>query len=260
MNLHHLDPEPAKVEMNFGDHLEDLRHHVIRIVLAFLGTCAVCFVDQSFYMRLILIPHQSTMQKLHLPQTIQVLRYEESFFCHLKVAIIAAAIWTAPFALYQLWLFLRDALYEHEKAYIQWFLPAALLFFIAGILFGFYILIPLGLAFLAGYGSDIIQVGFTLSSYLSLFFVLTFVAGITFELPLIMFFLTKLHLVRTAYYMEKWRYFVLIAFVVAAVLTPPDAVTQLLLAIPMILLYFLGIAVCHIEEKFQELKELYISS
>lgn len=244
-------------DLDFGGHLEELRQRILNILFALFGVFVLCFLDQDFYMRLVLLPHRAAMQELNLPVTIQVLRYEESFFCYLKVALIASLILTTPFAIYQIWLFLASALYDNEKRYVHLFLPAAMFFFIAGVMFGYYALIPLGLRFLASYGSDLVQVGFTLSSYLSLFFVLTFVAGITFELPLVMFFLVKIGWLDTRYFLEKWRHAVLVVFILAAILTPPDAVTQLLLAMPMIALYFLGVLVCLISEKFQALQQLF---
>jgi Tat protein translocase TatC len=206
-------------------------------------------------MNIVLMPHFHAMQSLNFPVTIQVLRYEESFFCHLKVAIIAALILTMPFFLYQLWLFVATGLFEHERRYLRVFFFISVIFFAAGVLFGYFILIPLGLQFLGSYGTPEIQVGFTLSSYISLFFVLTFVCGVIFELPLVMLFLVKLNIVKSRFYIEHWRHFVLGAFIFAAVATPPDVVTQLLMAAPIILLYFSGIFVCQFVERIQEIKK-----
>lgn len=247
-------------DFDFKDHLEVLRHYLITIVFALGGVFILCFLDQDLFMYIVLWPHRCAMQELNLPLTIQVLRYEESFFSYLKVAFISSLILTTPFIIYQLWLFFSDAFYDNEKHYMNLFFPAALLFFAIGVLFGYYILIPIGLRFLASYGSDLVQIGFTLSSYLSLFFVLTFVAGMTFELPLIMLFFVKIGVFSVEYYIEKWRHSMLIAFILAAILTPPDAVTQLLLAIPMVGLYFLGVLLCIIAEKFQALQALFQNS
>ena len=245
--------------MTFGDHLEELRQRLFSCILAFLGVLLVCFIDQDFYMSIILKPHIVTMQKMNYATTIQVLRYEESFFCYLKVSVIAALILTTPYTFLQIWQFVAEGLKENEKKYLRSFFPFSIIFFIVGILFGYFILIPLGLQFLSGYGNNI-QLGITLSSYISLFFLLTFLCGIIFELPLVMLFLTRLNIIHSDYFLNNWRYAVLIAFIVAAIFTPPDVVTQLLMAGPIIGLYFSGIFLCHLFERGKEIQNYFQES
>ena len=129
--------------------------------------------------------------------------------------------------------------------------------FRSGVLFGYFILVPLGLQFLGSYGENI-QIGITLSSYISLFFLLTFLCGLVFELPLFMLLLNRLRILRSEYFIKNWRYAVLISFIIAAVLTPPDVVTQLLMAGPMIFLYFSGIFLCQILERSQEIRHYFL--
>jgi Tat protein translocase TatC len=246
--------EPG-VPMTIGDHLDELRKRVLYSLYALFGATMICLADQEFYMKLVLFPHTQAMRALNLPSTIQVLHYEESFFCHLTVAFIAALIWTIPYMLYQIWLFVAAGLYPHEKRYLTSSFPFAMGLFMAGVVFGYFILIPIGLRFLGSYGVEEVKIGFSLSSYLSLFFTLTVVCGLIFELPLVMLVLTRLHILSSQNYISQWRYFVLAAFVVAAVLTPPDAVTQILMAIPLIMLYGVGIVVCRISERMQNIRE-----
>lgn len=214
-----------------------------------MGILCLCMADQHFYMDIVLEPHRQAMAALNLSPAIQVLKYQESFFAHLQVALISALILTMPYIIYQMWLFAAEGLYSHEQRYVRLFLPFALLLFALGVLFGYFALIPLSLQFLARYGGGDIRVGITLSSYISLFFSLTFVCGLVFELPLAMLLLDKIQIFSTRHYLDHWRHFILGAFVLAAFLTPPDAVTQLLLAGPMISLYFLGILICRVSER-----------
>lgn len=245
-------------QMTVGDHLEELRNRIISCLYALFGVVCICFVDQRFYMEAILLPHKRAMESLGMPATIQVLHYQESFFAHLKVAMIVALILTMPFIIYQLWLFVSTGLYEQEKKYFRLFFPFTIFFFSAGVGFGYFVLIPIGLRFLAGYGGNDIQIGFTLSSYVSLFFVLTFMAGLVFELPLVMLFLNKINIFTTKDYIGYWRHFILAAFVIAAVITPPDAVTQLLMATPMIILYFGGILLCRLSERLHLIRQFLL--
>lgn len=243
------------VEMPLTEHLEELRLRVAHCLIVLFGCLVVCLIDQEFYMSIVLLPHHHAMEILNLPATIQVLRYEESFFAHLKVSVIIALILSMPFSLYQGWMFVAIGLYPDEKNYVQSFFPFTLFFFMLGVLFGYFLLIPLGLQFLANYGGATVHVGFTLSSYISLFFVLTFVCGVIFELPLIMLFLAKINVFNTSFYLQNWRYSILTAFVIAALFTPPDIVTQILLAFPMILLYFSGVLLCRISERMPLIEE-----
>ncbi|BBM83229.1 twin-arginine translocase subunit TatC [Candidatus Uabimicrobium amorphum] len=243
------------VSMSIGDHLDELRKRIVTCLFVLFGAFAMTIVDQNFYMTIILEPHKEAMLALNHPTTIQVLRYEETFFCYLKVSIIAALIITMPFTLYQLWEFIASGLYSHEKRYVMTFFPFAIIFFATGIVFGYSVLIPLGLRFLGGYGGEnTIQMGFTLSSYVSLFFVLTFVCGVIFELPLVMLVLVKAGLLNTRFFVENWRHSFLAAFVIAALLTPPDVVTQLLMAFPIVSLYFSGIFLCSFSDRLQDIR------
>ena len=250
--------DPISKHMTLGEHLEELRTRLIYILSALFGTLIVCLIDQQFYMKIVLAPHNHVMESLHLPSGVQVLNYEESFFSHLKVSVIVALIITMPYTIHQLWLFVSAGLYKSEKKYFKLFFPFALGCFLLGVIFGYCVLIPMGLRFLASYGISDIRVGFTLSSYISLFFVLTFVCGLMFELPILMLLLVKINIFSSQDYINKWRYFILTAFIVAALLTPPDAVTQILMAGPMILLYLFGIFICRLAERMNEIHRFFL--
>lgn len=246
--------------MTLGEHLDELRDHLIASLSALFGAIAICLLDQYFYMKIVLMPHTQAMEALNLPPKIQVLHYQESFFSHLKISVIAALIMTMPFIIYRLWLFVSAGLYAHEQKYFRLFFPFAVGFFIFGVLFGYFILIPLALRFLGSYGVSEIKIGFTLSSYISLFFILTVVSGVMFELPLIMLLLNKMHFFSSLDYLRQWRYFVLTAFVFAALLTPPDIVTQLLMAGPMVLLYLVGVIICRLAERMEYIRQFLLNT
>ncbi len=170
------------------------------------------------------------------------LRYQEGFLAFVKLALVSALFVASPLVARELWKFVAVGLYPDEKRYVHLFAPLTFGAFVVGAAFGYAVLIPLGLRFLATYPPPELVAGtFSLSDYLSLFITLTLLVGCVFELPLVMCFLSLIRVVSTEQYRAFRRYFVLVAFVVAAVLTPPDPVTQTLMAVPMLGLYEVGI-------------------
>jgi Tat protein translocase TatC len=154
---------------------------------------------------------------------------------------VLALLLGAPWVLYQLWLFVGAGLYMHERKWVRLFLPMSLALFIAGAVFGYFVLIPFGLYFLAGFNVQHVSTMITLGDYFSLFLTLTVALGAIFQLPLAMIAVTLLGFVKPRTFAEKRRYFILAAFVFGAVLTPPDPVTQLLMAGPILVLYEIGL-------------------
>jgi Tat protein translocase TatC len=173
---------------------------------------------------------------------LQVLSYQEGFLNYLKIALIGALIIGAPLLGREAWRFVRTGLYPHEQRWVKVFAPLSLLPFFVGVAFGYAVLIPIALRYLAGYASaDLVSVDIRLGEYLSLFLLLTLITGVLFELPLVMTFIAATGIVSTQQMASFRRYFFLLAFFVAALLTPPDVVTQVILGIPMVLLYEIGL-------------------
>ena len=175
---------------------------------------------------------------------LEPIRYQETFIAFIKMAFIAAIFVGSPLIAYQLWAFVAAGLYKKERNWVWVFAPFSLLMFIGGCLFGYFVLIRYGLLFLASYADnfrDEITLSPSLSMYMSLVLTLTVVAGVIFELPLVMLFLSKIGLVPPGAWIKFARYMIVGIFLMAALLTPPDAVTQLLMAGPLLVLYILGI-------------------
>ena len=182
--------------------------------------------------------------------TLVATRYPEAFLTGIKAAFIFALLVGAPWTLYQLWMFVSAGLYRHEKKYVGLFLPVSMILFVIGALFGYFVLIPFGLYFLGGYGNPgAVSIMFTLSEYFSLFITLTFALGVVFQLPLIMVALSLIGIVTSETFSSKRKYFILAAFVFGALLTPPDPITQLLMAGPILALFEVGIWGTRIVEK-----------
>ena len=208
----------------------------------------------------------------------------EPFFTYIKVSVIAGIILAGPYVLYQIWAFVAPALYPEEKKLALPFVIFTILFFFGGVAFGYFVVLPYGFQFLMGYAQNaaanfsitetvahwlgvgvnwralgIPQTGIEptimMDDYLSLVTKLLLAFGLVFELPTFVFFLTKVRLVTYKSLLGFAKYFVVIAFLVAAILTPPDVFTQFLMAVPLLLMYALSILVAylfgdhHVEEQ-----------
>lgn len=169
----------------------------------------------------------------------------EAFFSHIKIAIVAGIFLVSPYVFAQIWGFIAPGLYAHER---KWMIPMALIsaiFFSAGAGFGYFVVFPFGFEFFASFSTEGIQFTPKLNEYLSFCLKLLFAFGFVFELPLFIFFLARMGMVSSAGLRAKRKYAILIGFITAAVLTPPDPFTQCLMAGPLIILYELGIWVAY---------------
>lgn len=173
----------------------------------------------------------------------------EAFFAYIKLAFFTGILLGAPFILYQVWRYVVPALYEHEKRYFRSSVAFGTLLFFAGVAFAFIIVMPLGIRFLIRIGGPQLQAVFTIGNYISfsMIFLLTF--GLVFELPIVIYVLVKLGVVSRATLRAKRKYILVGAFGVAALLTPPDPFTQMVMAVPLLLLYELSIFLARFAER-----------
>jgi Tat protein translocase TatC len=175
------------------------------------------------------------------------LTYPGPFIAHIKLALITALFFSIPFIGYQLWKFVSAGLYPTERKGVILFAIPSFALFIAGCLFGYFILIPYALYFLQIYPDRAdIQPIFSIAGYLDLVLLLTIIIGLIFEVPLIMLFLAKAGLVSHKTFSKGRKIAILLSVILAAFITPPDIFSQIILALPMILLYEVGIILCRI--------------
>lgn len=243
--------EDEKLPIN--DHLEELRRRLIKCVIAvvvgFVGT--YYFSDKIFSFLVSplvkVMPEKSQLIYTSLP---------EAFLTYLKVSFFAGLLLATPVILYQIWKFVMPGLYENERRYVVPFVFIATVFFFTGSSFAFYVVFPLGFQFFLGFSTENISALPSMKDYLSLCMKLLFAFGITFELPVIMFFLAKMGIINHQMLRKQRKYAILIVFILAALLTPPDVVSQVLLAIPLLALYEISIWVTYfVHKKKQERQE-----
>ncbi len=227
--------------MPLTSHLEELKTRLIRVLIVIGIGFGVCYLFKDWSFRVITqplvdaMPAQSTMIFTGLP---------EAFFIHMKIAFFASLLLTAPYTLFEIWRFVSPGLYRDEKKYVLPFLFFSTLLFGGGVLFGYYIALPPAFAFFVSFSTDFLKPMISFKEYLSLTLKFLLAFGLCFEMPVFMFFLAKLGVVNAKMLSKKRRYAILIIFIAAAILTPsPDAISQILMALPLMVLYEVSIVV-----------------
>ena len=223
----------STVEMTLIEHLLELRNRLIKSVLALAATTGLAFILYQLWMDIALWPIR--------PHRLQVITPTEKVFAYFQVTLVVGLIVAMPVIAYQVWAYVAPGLTRRERRYVIAVIPGATLSFIAGVAFAFLALIPAALNFLLGFGAKDIESNITLSSYISFMTRMLIAIGLVFQLPVVMFFLAKLHLVNPRMLGRIRRYVIVVAFITAALVTPtPDPFNQLLVAIPIMVLYELG--------------------
>ena len=229
---------------------EDLKPHIAdlrkRLVISSLTVIAMFFVCFSFYEPILtwmMVPVEAVLPKNSQMVAVEI---QETFFTALKVAFFAGFIVSLPVIFWQLWLFLAPGLYDHEKKLVIPFVFFATLMFLMGASFAYYIVVPVGFEFLINFGSTVVTILPSIGKYVGFFTKLLIGFGISFELPVITFFLAKIGLVNDKMLKDFFRYAVVLIFIVAALLTPPDVISQLLMAAPLLLLYAVSIYIAKV--------------
>lgn len=229
-------------EMSFLQHLEEFRKCLVRSLLALVVGFGICYPFSTQIFKVLMDPMVRVLKTSKFIYTYP----PEAFFTYIKVSIVAGIFVISPYIFMQVWAFVSPGLYQHERKYM---IPIAFLsavFFVTGALFGYFIVFPFGFDFFASFSNENIQFTPKLSEYLSFSLKLLFAFGVIFELPLFIFFLSRLGVVSSKGLRTKRKYAILVAFICSAVLTPPDVITQTLMAGPLILLYEVGIWVAYL--------------
>jgi sec-independent protein translocase protein TatC len=220
-------------------HLQELRK---RLILSFIAVGLGFILCYSFANTIFNILAAPLMDILKTKGgSLIFISVAEAFFTYMKVAFIAGIILTSPFILYQIWAFVAPGLYQNEKRYVIPFVLGGSLFFALGIVFGYYVAIPVGFRFLLGYATDFIKPMPSMKEYLSFSIKFLLAFGLMFEFPVVLVLLAKIGVVDAKMLARQRKYAILLIFIFAAVMTPPDIISQVLMAVPLMGLYELSI-------------------
>ena len=260
-------------EMSFLDHLEELRWHLIRSVLAIVIIASIAFVFKDFIFDVLLFGPKkksfityrwfcSLSQTLgqgssfcleELPFRIQSRTVAGQFSAHLWTSVLAGFIISFPYIIYEFWKFVSPGLYEKERKNARGFIFIASLLFFIGVLFGYYIVTPLSINFLGNYSvSSEIFNDFDLSSYIGLLRASVLASGIIFELIIIIYFLTRVGIVSPEFLKKNRKISLVVVLSLSAIITPPDVVSQIIVSIPILILYEVSIVIAKIVTRNQD--------
>ncbi len=216
------------------EHLEELRERLIKAVLALLVATTASFVFTGKLLEILLIP-SGGIKPVFLKPT-------EMFITYFKVALIGGAALAMPIIVYQMIRFIVPGLKPNEKRYLFFVIPGMSFLFLLGITFGYLVLLPFALRYLLTFGGDIATAFISIGEYVSFVVTLLLWMGVAFELPMLIVFLAKLGIVNQKQLRGYWKYALVGAFLVAAIITPtPDPFNQTLVAVPLYLLYEVGV-------------------
>lgn len=266
----------ASDEMSFLDHLEELRWHLIRSTMAVVIVASAAFIAKDFIFDTILFGpkkidfftyrlfcelSQSLVQGDSLcieemPFRIQSRTMSGQFSAHLWTSLTAGFILAFPYILFELWRFISPGLHTNERKNARGFIFIASILFFIGVLFGYYIVTPLSINFLGNYTvSNEVFNDFDLSSYISLLRASVLSSGLIFELPILIYFLTKIGIVTPKFLKTNRKFAIVLVLILSAIITPPDIASQVIVTIPILILYEVSIFISKVVFKRQQ-KEL----
>ena len=265
-------------EMSFLDHLEELRWHIIRAVIAAFVFMVLAFINRNFIFNEIILKPKSPDFPTNLffghvsqwlnhlfntnsnalaintkPLPIVNIEMAGQFTSHIKVSLVAGLIAASPYIIWEIWRFIKPALHEKETRYASGAVFYTSLLFLIGVLFGYYIITPLSIHFLSTYNvSQEVANNIKLNSYIGTVTSVTFASGIIFELPIAVLFLSKTGLITPKFMRTYRKHAYVILLIISAIITPPDVFSQVLVCLPLIILYEISVFISRSVTRKQE--------
>ena len=229
---------PEEEKLPVTAHLEELRR---RLIICFCAVGIGFIISYIFSKKLFEILMQPLLAAMPPDEKLIYTGLPEAFFTYMKVAFLAGILLAVPVIMYQLWMFIAPGLYDREKSLVLPVVFLSTVFFLGGAFFGYFVVFPFGFKFFIGFASDYVKPLPSMKEYLSFSAKLLFAFGVVFELPLFITFLARLGIVNVRFLRAKRKYAILLFFVFASILTPPDVITQIMMAAPLIVLYEVSI-------------------
>ncbi|MEY4203317.1 MAG: hypothetical protein RL013_1020 [Bacteroidota bacterium] len=264
-----------KGEMSFFDHISELRKHILRSAIAIFVLAIISFIYKDFVFNNIIFgprrPDVPTYQALcwasHqmglgeamciTPPKFDLITRQlgEVLMQILYVSFWFGVIGAFPYIFWEVWRFVSPGLHEHERRVVRGIVGICTFLFFLGIVFGYYVIAPFSISFLAGYTLEGLEVAPTLDSYVTYMTMFTIPTGLIFQMPVAAYFLARIGLIGAAFLREYRRHAIVVILIIAAIITPPDVVSQTLVAIPLLILYEISILVVARVQKKQAIKE-----
>lgn len=226
-------------KLTFVEHLEELRSRIIKSVAFIILTSLILYTLKDKMIAFMTRPVGSLV----------FIAPTEAFVSSIKIALFAGLYASSPFIFYQIWQFISAGLEKKEGRHVFFFGLFSFFFFLIGSLFGYFLIVPIGMKFLLGFTSSFLYPMISMAKYISFVMMLSLAFGAVFQLPIVILFLTKIGIVTPKFLAEKRKYAIVIIFIAGALFTPPDVITQCLMAIPLIFLYELSIFLSRLVRK-----------
>ncbi len=241
-----------KREMHFLDHLEELRWRIIKALGGIVVAAIFCAIIAPWLVEDVLL--RPVLQATP-PLSLINLKPYGKVLVYMQVVLLGGFILSIPIILYQFWKFIEPGLYPHERRYIFWIVAFSSLCFFLGVAFSYFILLPITLQFFAGFGTTAIENTIAINEYMSFVLRIMLAAGIVFEMPMVSFFLSRLGILTPAFMRHYRRHAYTVLLIIAALITPADIVSLMILAVPLLLLYEFSIFISHIAMKKREIAQ-----
>lgn len=232
----------------FLQHLEELRSRIIYSLAGVAAGFAVSYWKVRDIFAFLIRPLESSMRD---DSAIVMIKMTEGFLTYLKLAFYAGLLAASPLVIYQVWAFVSPGLYRHEKRVVVPLVMVSTILFAVGVVFAYSIVLPFGIKYLLEFVGDQVQATLSMSSYVSFSCLFMILFGIVFQLPLVMLVLSRLGIVRGRQLSASRKYVLLICFLVGAMLTPPDVISQTLMAVPVLLLFEVSIWLVRLSESLR---------
>lgn len=220
----------------FVEHLDELRGRLVKSIAAVLLAATVVYGYTDTLLLAMIKPVGYVV----------FTSLADAFVAKITLSLYMGLLVTLPFVLYQLWQFVAIALKEEERKYIAYYGPFSLVMFLMGASFGYFVLVPMSAQFLIGFSSDVVVPMITIKNYISFVVTMLLAAGVIFELPLVLMFLTKIGVATPEFLIQKRRHAIVLILIISAVITPPDVITLLIMSGPLLILYEIGIVISKI--------------
>ena len=239
----------------FISHLAELRKRLIHCLIFLFTIFVICYFFSEYIYGFLVEPYSSAVKDDGTERRLIFTALQETFLTYLKVSFFAAFFITSPFVLVQIWKFIAPGLYKHEKSSLIPYLVITPILFLLGGMLVYYLIMPLAIKFFLSFETTTqftnlpIQLEAKVNEYLSLIMRLIFAFGISFQLPVLLSLLARVGFIDSQYLKKRRKYVIIIIFSVAAILTPPDPITQIGLGIPLLILYELSILSVRLIEK-----------
>ena len=231
-----------ETQMSLVEHLTELRY---RLIKAFQGIIVGVGISVYFSEEILSVIRQPVLKYLGPNGGLVFTGVMDKFMAHLKVGVLGGVILTCPYWLYHVWKFISPGLYKHERRYAAGFIVAGTLLFMCGVGFVYFLVYPAAFQYLFTIGGDVDKPMITIEEYLSFFTMTTLMFGAAFELPVVLMVLALMGVIDAAFLKAKRRYAMVILAVVAAVLTPPDGLSMIMMLVPLLMLYESSIWLIH---------------